>query len=362
MHNDMVSRSEYLPGVSARDVSLDRSIEALADDVRQFPEKYLTKTQAIYFRALVENPDVPKNELAARLGLKNPSSFSREMQRIRERIIEQVDIAEGVWDVNERVIELARRAISGDNNAMVAILEHVQPLIRKMSKRLFGLDKDEARLFLIETMWEVVLPAWEKHGFAGKLEALAKVTFRNSIAEYKREAKAWKRGGRVKTVSEEQVLGDKRVSIYPPDTRTPAKIVEDRETHDRLLRVITAAAGPLLRIAIPRLLAGETAFEISQSLGYERTRVSVELSRLAKRLGISRTPLIEQVANDGEVVGTFKNAAEAAKAIKKSPKTVQAVLAGRTQTAGGFRWRRAARENLQNLQFVTDGEFAQLQS
>jgi DNA-directed RNA polymerase specialized sigma24 family protein len=81
---------EFRPG---RDERLSGAIEAASDDVHAHPEKYMTSRQAEVFRAVTTaEPGEKLQDIAKQLGFSRPSSLSIIMRRIRERIVEQVDI------------------------------------------------------------------------------------------------------------------------------------------------------------------------------------------------------------------------------------------------------------------------------
>lgn len=73
--------------VAPQDVS-DRRIEAVARQVIQDPERYLTPWQAQVLRTLLEHPHAQKQEIARMLGYERASSLSTMLLRIRERITE----------------------------------------------------------------------------------------------------------------------------------------------------------------------------------------------------------------------------------------------------------------------------------
>ena len=67
---------------------LDDKIAAVAQDVLDHPEKYLTVSQVQVFKTITANPHTMMKDLARELGYQRASSLSMMLRRIRERILE----------------------------------------------------------------------------------------------------------------------------------------------------------------------------------------------------------------------------------------------------------------------------------
>jgi hypothetical protein len=74
--------------MQASDHAIDNQVEKVATDVLKNPEKYLTESQAVVFRAITRSPGTQMKDLARRLGYQRASSLSMMLRRIRERITE----------------------------------------------------------------------------------------------------------------------------------------------------------------------------------------------------------------------------------------------------------------------------------
>jgi DNA-directed RNA polymerase specialized sigma24 family protein len=85
------------PIITAPDVSLDRKIEALSDDIQARPEKYLTLPQARAFKAFLDSPGMLMKDLAAKLGYLRASSHSMMMGRIKKQL---ADISIEDWELS----------------------------------------------------------------------------------------------------------------------------------------------------------------------------------------------------------------------------------------------------------------------
>jgi AraC-like DNA-binding protein len=72
--------------IPAPDSRLDHHVEALAEDIRANPERYLSPRQAKVLRSRLARPAVSVNDLARSLGYSHASNLSLMLRRIMERI------------------------------------------------------------------------------------------------------------------------------------------------------------------------------------------------------------------------------------------------------------------------------------
>lgn len=80
-----------LQTLQAQDTHLDEKIQAVAEDVLEHPEKYLTGAQVEVFQTMIQNPGMLMKDIAKKLGYQRASSLSMMMRRIRERLC-QIDV------------------------------------------------------------------------------------------------------------------------------------------------------------------------------------------------------------------------------------------------------------------------------
>ena len=81
--------------VLSKDCAMDDRIVAVAEDVMDHPERYLTGTQVRVFKAIIDSPSMLMKDLAVVLGYQRPSSLSMILRRIKERIAE-IDVEDHV--------------------------------------------------------------------------------------------------------------------------------------------------------------------------------------------------------------------------------------------------------------------------
>lgn len=90
---DADTANESLYRATAADTGLDYKIESIAADVQNRPEKYLTKRQAVIFRATLDAPPgTLGKDIAEQLGITYPA-YSDILLRIRQRLA-KIDIEE----------------------------------------------------------------------------------------------------------------------------------------------------------------------------------------------------------------------------------------------------------------------------
>jgi DNA-directed RNA polymerase specialized sigma24 family protein len=87
----LVNPEHMLHSLRARSEAIDDRVAVVAEDVMEHPDKFFTEAQIKVFQVLLQNPNVPKQDLAAMLGYKRASSLSMMVRRIKERIRE-IDI------------------------------------------------------------------------------------------------------------------------------------------------------------------------------------------------------------------------------------------------------------------------------
>jgi hypothetical protein len=181
-------------------------------------------------------------------------------------------------------------------------------------------------------LWQQVIPEFATGTVYGSFPAIAITAFRRRLMTLDRDAHRIKRGGNATTSA---IIDFEHGS----DRDDPARIIEENEDARIMLERILQIASPLARKAIPLLLGGYSAAECDAVLGVSPRSTGQSLRILKKTLNLE-SECIDQLAQNGTVVGRFDTAADAARVTGISERGIGKVLRGEMKHCGEFAWRR----------------------
>ena len=226
---------------------------------------------------------------------------------------------------------LARRCMTGDNQAAIDLIAGLDPEINLVCSRYRGANRDDAKAECVALLWCDVIPNFVIRGCPGFLPALAFTAFRYRLIALRKAAGRVKRGGRATIES---------LTTEPADTTTnPAIIAANTDAAGAMMKHIITMANPLARRAIPHLLNGHSYTEAAKLIKAPLGTVTHAIRELRARLHIDDL-CIEQV-KAGAIIGRFPTAAAAARQTGISSECIRQVLRGNAKSAGGCNWRYA---------------------